>query len=111
MGVGGGDSPVINLKKLNIFIPYEKCKIDLDRLKLPLEKNDLLCEIDHIDDAYFAIPLSKKSSKYVRFKWSGNLYEFLCLCFGLRPAPELFPKLLKIPIIRVLAYLDDMLLM
>ena len=27
-----------------------------------------------------------------------SVYEFLCLCFGLRPAPRIFTKLLKIPI-------------
>ena len=42
----------------------------------------------------------------------------LCLCFGLGPAPLIFTKILKIPIsllrrlqIRVIIYLDDMLLM
>ena len=45
-------------------------------------------------------------------------YEFLCLHFGLGPAPRIFTKLLKIPIavlrliqIRIIIYLDDMLLM
>ena len=27
-----------------------------------------------------------------------DLYQFLCLCFGLAPAPCIFTKLLKIPI-------------
>ena len=30
--------------------------------------------------------------------YSGKLYEFLCLCYGLGPAPRIFTKLLKIPI-------------
>ena len=45
-------------------------------------------------------------------------YEFICLCFGLGPAPRIFTKLMKIPIsilrrinISVLIYLDDMLIM
>ena len=113
----GGDCPVINLKKLNAFIPYEPFKMEgLHCLKFLLEQNDLLCKID-LKDAYFAIPLSKQSSKCVRFKWSGNLYEFLCLCFGLAPVPKVFIKLLIIPIyllrrinIRIIVYLDDMLL-
>ena len=47
----------------------------------------------------------------------GKLYEFLCLCFGLGPAPKIFTKLLKIPVsvlrclnILIIIYLDDMLL-
>ena len=52
--------------------------------------------------------------KYGRFEWEYSLYEFLCLCFGLRPAPRLFAKLIKVPLsilhklyIRIIAYLDD----
>ena len=44
--------------------------------------------------------------------------EFLCLCFGWESAPRIFTKLLKIPIsvlrricIRIVIYLDDMLIM
>ena len=82
-----------------------------------LKQNDFLCKID-LKDAYFVILLSKQSSKYVRFKWSVNFYEFLCLCFGLGSTPKAFTKLLKIPIalfrrinIRIIVYLDDMLLL
>ena len=64
-----------------------------------------------MEDVYFSFPLHQSSRNYVRFSWSGNLYEFLCLCFGLGPAP------LKIPIsalrrmnIRIAIYLDDMLI-
>ena len=83
--------------------------------KFFLEQNDLLCKVD-LQDAYFAIPLNKESSKYVRFKWSGELYEFLCFYFGSGPAPEVFAKLLKILIvllrwinIQIIVYLNDML--
>ena len=51
------------------------------------------------------------------FLWLRKLYEFLCLCFGLGPAPRNFTKLLKIPVpvlrrqnLLVIIYLDDMLL-
>ena len=90
----GGNRLVTNLKKLYTFIPYEyfekKC---LHGLNFLLEKNDFLFKID-LKDSHFAIPLSKLSSKYVRFKLSGNLYEFLCRCLG--SAPKVFTKLLKI---------------
>ena len=52
----------------------------------------------------------------IRFWGSGNLYGFLCLCFGLGPALRIFSKLLKVPIsilmrliIRIVICLDDML--
>ena len=55
--------------------------------------------------------------KSCAFLWSGKLYKFLCLCFGLGPAPRIFTKLLKISVsvlrrlnILSIIYLDDMLL-
>ena len=70
-----------------------------------------------LKDRFFAVPLAKNSQKYVRFQWKGKLYEFSCLCFGLSSAPRLFTKLMKMPIsvlkklcIRIMTYLDDMLL-
>ena len=114
----GGQRPVINLKHLNAFIPYNHFKMEgLQNLRYSLQEGDYICKLDP-KDAYYSVPLQKISRKYVRFRWSGNLYEFLCLCFGLGPAPRFFTKLLKIPIallrrmnIRMIIYLDEMLLM
>ena len=86
-------------------------------LQSMLKEKDFMCKLD-LKNIYFCVPLKKESRKYVRFQWEGTLYEFLCLCFGLGPAPLIFTKILKIPIsllrrlqIRVIIYLDDMLLM
>ena len=64
-------------------------------LKFLLEQDNLVCKID-LKEAYFSVPLNKKSQIFVRFPWSGNLYELLCQCFGLEPAPKSFTKLLKV---------------
>ena len=45
----------------------------------------------------FGIPLYTDAGKNVRFLWEGNLYEFLCQCFGLGPASRTFTKVLTIP--------------
>ena len=70
-----------------------------------------------LKETYFSVLLNKNSQKFVRFQWSGNIYQFLCLCFGLGLAP-IFTKLLKVPTallrrvnIRIIIYLDEMLLM
>ena len=115
---GGEFLPVINLKELNKFIPYQHFKMEgLKDVRNLLQRGDLMCKLD-LKDAYFSVPLSTKSRKQVRFRWKGNLYEFLCLAFGLAPAPRIFTKLMKVPIsilrrinIRLVIYLDDMLLM
>ena len=114
----GGNRPVINLKNLSKFIPYEHFEMEgVHCLKFILEQDDFLWKID-LKEAYFSVPLNKNSQKFVRFQKSGNIYEFLCFSFGLGPAPRIFTKLLKVPIaflrrvnIRIIIYLDDMLLM
>ena len=70
-----------------------------------------------LKDAYFSVPLEKNSRQFICFCWSRNLYKFLCLCFGLEPAPQIFTKLLKVPMTilhrinnKIIIYLDNMLL-
>ena len=56
-----------------------------------------MCKLD-LKDAYFSVPLNPASRKFMRLISSAKLYEFLCLCFRLGPAPRIFTKLLKIPV-------------
>ena len=74
------------------------------------ETTGYMCKID-LKDAYFSAPLHKDSQILMRFLRVGNLYEFLCLCFGLRPAPNIFTKLLKVHVVRVTTYLDNLLIL
>ena len=109
--------PVINLKKLNAYIPYNHFKMEgLFLLKEILQEGDYMCKLD-LRDAYFSVPLHKDSQKFVRFPWKGSLYQFQCLCFGLSPAPRIFSKLMKVPVAlirklggRIIVFLDDILL-
>ena len=66
----------------------------------------------------FQCPIRWKLEEVRKVSVQGDSYEFMCLCFGLGPAPSVFTKLLKIPIsllrkinIRVIIYLDDMLIL
>ena len=113
----GSQRPIINLKKLNYFVEYQKFKMEsLKDVKNILNKGDYMIKID-LKDAYYSIPLHESSRKYVRFQWEGNLYECCYLMFGLGPALRIFSKLLKIPIallrklkIRIIIFIDDMLI-
>ena len=114
----GGNRPVINMKALNSFIPHSQFKMEgLHLIKDLLRQNYFMCKLN-LKDAYFCLPLHRKHQKFIRFQWKGNIYEFFCLFFGPGPAPQTFTKLSKIPIailrwiqIRIIIYLDDMLLM
>ena len=115
---GGGHRPVINLKPLNCFIPYEHFKMEsIHMLKDLLKKGDYMVKID-LNDAYLTVPIWQNHQKYLRFLWRDSLLEFACLLFGLASAPRVFTKLLKLVLsilrqrgIRLIVYLDDILLM
>ena len=112
-----GNRPVTNLKNLNQCIPHHHFRMEsLQSLRDILKQGDFMCKLD-LKDAYFCIPLAEESKKFVRFYCEGDLYQFLCLCLGVAPAPYVFTKLLKIPIAflrtigtLIIIYLDDMLL-
>ena len=113
----GGNRPVINLKELNQYIPFLHFKMEsLQSLKTLLQKNEYMCKLD-LKDVYLYVPLSRADRKRVMFRWKGTLYQFLCLYFCVAPAPYVFTKLLKIPMvlvrmigIRIVIYLDNMLI-
>ena len=113
-----GQRPVVNLKRLNKHIPDIHFKMEsISLLKEMLQQGNYMWKID-LKDAYFSVPLHKESQKYIRFQWKGRLYQFLCLCFGLVPAPRIFTKLMKVPIsllrrlnIRLIVFLDDILIL
>ena len=80
----------MNFKKLNRHIAYKHVKIKgLFLLKEILRKNDYMWKID-LKDASFAVPIHSSSQKYIRFKWKGNLYQFLWICLGLSSASSIF---------------------
>ena len=113
----GNQRTVMNLKQLKAYVPYCHFKMEgLQSLKYILKKGDYMCKLD-LKDAYFFSSLGKNSRQFVRFRWSGNLHEFLCCCCDLGPAPRIFTKFLKVPMtildrmnIKIMIYLDNMLL-
>jgi hypothetical protein len=82
-----------------------------------LQRNDYLMKLD-LKDAYYSVPIAEDHKKYLRFQYQGVTYEYQCLPFGLSSAPRAFTKLLKPVVatlrssgIRVVIYLDDLLLL
>lgn len=97
----GSERFVLNLKKLNEFIQTTHFKLEDSRAVTNLiSKNDFLAKLD-LENAYFLILIDENSSKYLRFIFQGQYFEFLCLPFGLNVAPYIFTKILK-PIVTYL---------
>ena len=74
----------------------------------------------NLKDAYFMIPIHEKSQAVLRFSTARNsqFFQFSCLPFGLSCAPWVFTKtlkpaltLLREPGIRLVAYIDDILVL
>ena len=110
--------PIFNLKNLNRFVQSQKFKMEgLEAVRKLIQPGDFMMKLD-LQDAYFSVPIHNSHKKYLRFVFQGITYEFQCLPFGLSSAPRTFTKLLK-PVtvmlrtqgIRIVIYLDDMLLL
>ena len=83
------------VKNLNQYIPHHYFKTEsLNSLRDILKQGNFMCKLD-LKDAYFCIPLAEESKKFARLYWEGDLYQFLCLCFELAPAPLRFPQIIE----------------
>ena len=113
-----GNRPVVNLKPLKQYITYEHFKMeDIHMLRDLLKLGDWLVKID-LKDAYLTVTIWINHQKYLRFLWKDSMLEFACLPFGLASAPRVFMKLMKPVVallrqqgIRLIIYLDDILIM
>jgi hypothetical protein len=70
-----------------------------------------------LSDAYFHIPISLASMKFLRFVWNNKVYHFLAVPFGLAVAPQVFTRVFQTVIahlhtlsVQAHSYLDDSLL-
>ena len=117
----GGFRPVFDLKSLNQHVCKEKFKMTTPRVvSNALHKGDWAVSID-LKDAYFHVPIHKKSRHLLRFAVAENdvlrVFEFRALPFGLTSAPRVFTKVI-LPLghhahmhaVGLLQYLDDWLL-
>ena len=110
--------PVIDLRSLNRYVTYQHFKMEnLDLVKSLIRRNDYMVSID-LNHAFYHVPLAPSQKQFFAFDFLGKRYCFKCLPFGLTSSPRIFTKVLRPLIklirskgIRVVAYLDDLLLM
>ena len=114
----GSWHPVINLKELNRHVVHHHFKMEgIRMLQGLIQEGDWLVKLD-LKDAYLTVPIASNHRKFLRFWWDRQPWEFSSLPFGLSSALYVFTKLLKPVVgtlrqlgIRIIVYLDDMLLM
>ena len=115
---GGGWRPIINLKRLNVYLDIKHFKMEgIYTLRDVLQRSDWMGKLD-LSDAYLTVPIHPSDRKYLKFCWNGRCYQFRSLPFGLATAPRTFTKLMKPMVIqmrnrgvRLIVYLDDILIL
>ena len=109
--------PVIDLSVLNQFLKVQTFKMETaEIIRQSVTKGEWLCSLD-IKDAYFHVPISPRSQKYLRFQTSQGVFQFVALPFGVATAPYEFTMLAKevkllarAQGVRMHVYLDDWLI-
>ena len=114
----GSLRPILNLKPLNRFVPYEHFKMEGLHMALDMiQPQEYFAKLD-LKDAYYSMLIGEQTRPYLRFRWQDQLFQFRVCPFGLATAPRVFTKILK-PVVSVLRragvklviYLDDMILL
>ncbi|KHJ81443.1 reverse transcriptase, partial [Oesophagostomum dentatum] len=105
---------VLDLSHLNSFVRVPRFKFeDVSKLIHVLPRGGYMSTFD-FKSGYHHLKINPDHTKFLGFKWQGNLYQFLCLPFGLSSAPHIFTKILR-PFIKkwrsaglgIALYLDD----
>jgi hypothetical protein len=106
---------VLNLKKLNSFIPNIHFKMEtVQDLKDLILEGDWMFKMD-LKDAYLHMRVRSSFQKFLLFIWKGNWFLFSSLIFGHKLAPLFWTKIMKVPVaflrslgVRCVLYIDDL---
>ena len=104
---------MINLKSPNWWIVPRHFKMESIRtVKGLLMPGDWLVKLD-LKDAYLSVLIHASHQKFLRFHWESKEWQFQALPFGLSSAPYILTKVARMRQlgIRLILYLDDMLIM
>ena len=91
----GSHRLILNLKKLNVDIPYKHFKMDSLQTALQLVTPGCFMTSVDLKDAYYSVPIHTADRLLLRFVWKDVLWEFNAMPNGLALAPRMFTKLLK----------------
>lgn len=107
--------PILNLKKFNEdYVKFTHFQMQGLQTVLDLVEQDCYMASIDLSNAYHSIPINTEHTKYLKFKFEGQIYEYLVLPQGYKDSPRIFVKVLK-PLLAKLrekgfiscVYLDD----
>ena len=108
-------TPVVLLNK---FLKNQTFKMENLPSILPyIRPSDWAVTLD-LKDAYYHIPIAKESQRILGFAVQNRHFQFRALPFGLKTAPRIFTRLIRIVAaelrrqgVRIFCYLDDWLIL
>ena len=111
----GGFRPILNFKKLNEHVDYEKFKMEtLSQILCLIRPNDYMAKIN-IKAASYSILILEQRQNLLQFIHKSCLYIFTALFNGYTEGPRKFTKALRLPLaqcrknkIAVVGYIDDL---
>ncbi len=110
----GSHQVICNLKRYNMHVEYQKFKMELLTTMLRMvQPGDFMGKID-LSDAFLSVPIHPKHQKLLTFQWGQQLYQYICMAFGLSSSPHTFTKLMKVLLtqlrkkkVNISAYIGD----
>ena len=109
--------PILDLSALNRFLKVKTFKMETpESIRLSLQPGEWFTSLD-FSDAYFHIPITPNSRKFLRSSFQNQTFQFRALPFGLSSAPMEFTIVVKevklmaqARNIQMYQYLDDWLI-
>ena len=110
----GSWRPVIDLSHLIRFVDVSPFQMEtIQSVLLSVRQGDWMASIT-LMEAYLQVLVPPASRHFLRFMFRDTVYHFKALCFGLSPAPQIFPRVMALVSaillslgVRVRRYLDD----
>ena len=91
----GGSRPILDLSQLNPFIESPKFHQEtLESIRRALKPDHWTFSVD-LKDAFFQIPIHKKSRMYLRFLFEEEVYQYKVLPFGMTSSPYVFTRVVN----------------
>nr|XP_055049505.1 uncharacterized protein LOC129434990 [Misgurnus anguillicaudatus] len=114
---GGGLRPILDLRVLNKSLQKRSFRmITPKQIFSAIRPQDWFAAID-LKDAYFHVSILPRHRPFLRFAFEGRAYQYKVLPFGLSLSPRVFTKVVEAALkplresgVRILAYLDDWLI-